>query len=195
MKNLIFILLFTISAMNGQTDSDKKFALSTGYTTNLAMGDNFINKAYGTFSGYNIEFSAVVIKDFSAGLQFTKSKSKVIDKSLFGDFDSGKSFKLIPFIAYRQKLGLEKFIFQHKIGFGITEIANESPFGKYKVTGSTFLVGTKVNYKLYHFLHLYLSTDFAYSKFKVDIQGPYKNFYQKGIEILPSVGLSYQFGN
>lgn len=191
MKYIIFLFVFLPELIHSQSITDKKFGFATSFNSNIGLGNNFINKGYKEFSGYSIQVSHEVINNFSAGLEFNKTNAKVIDKALIGEFDKGKKFNLIPFLSYSHDFGIEKYSLQHRFGIGITEISHDSPFGKYKVSGTCFKAGTQLNYNLNNSLKLFLSTDFIYYKYNVDIEGPYKRFYQNAIQFSPSLGLSF----
>ena len=195
MKKLLILmgLLFYI-LVGAQNGLIKKYSFAIDANYAIALGDNFLNKGYKDKPGFDIEFQYNLKRNFFTGIGFQATYTNVYDKNLIGNFDSSYSLNLFLYGGYRHFLKPQKLYLEHRIGLGHKEIINKSDLSNYYITGTTFLVASKVNYCLNANWHIYSGFDYNYTHYNISLVGPYRNFFSNSHQIIPVVGIKYLFG-
>lgn len=194
MRTLTMILLFFFGQLlYAQDDTTRRFAISFEGNRPISFGNNFMSKAYNDKVGFAGTLQ-VNIKKIFVEFTFEQNYIAIVDPSLIGNFSSSSGDAFSVNIGYRQFLQNPKIFLEYKIGYGDRRIHNYSGIADYSTTGTDYLVGARLHYKIYKNLSIYTNIDFHYTDFEVNDIGPYKSFYENGYQIIPSIGMKLPFG-
>lgn len=194
MKKLFSIIVLVLSIKTiAQIDSTKTFALSIEGNYPKSLGDNFLNKGYKPNNGFALE-AQVNTKKIFFGVGYKKVNYVVINNLIIGDFKSAELQVNYLFGGYRHYIKNKKLFLEHRLGLGLNTLCSFSNLSKYKITGKSAFIGSKINYNFISKLNFYLGLDFYSSKYDVSVAAPYKNFYTKTYQIEPKIGIKFLMG-
>ncbi len=193
MKKLILIFcVLIINMVHSQNSFRNKSVISINPTYPIAVGDNFLNKAYSNNLGVAFEYQ-YQFKNIFIGICYEFDNESVYDKNLMGNLISSKSNNAIWFIGYRQKLENKKRYLEYKLGTGKKTIINQTTINEYQIEGDSWVFGSKFNYILNKNVHVAAGLEYKYSCYDVKMEGPYQDFYSTSKQLTPSVGLKFLF--
>ena len=174
-------------------DSIARFSIAAGAHYPIAVGNNFLSKAFKPKSGFSgtLQYN---LNRFFIGFNFHGTRYSISDKSLFGNFEEAESIRANGFVGIRHKLMSKKIYLEHGIGAGKQTFTNYGTITTYGNSGINAIAFSKFNYKILDFFHLYAATEFEYTKFNTIIEGPYKNFYTNTYQITPTLGVKFNIG-
>ncbi len=194
MKNLIILcnLLLGIACYS-QNDSIAKWEVGFEGAHNFSVGNNFMQKSFASGSGVGFVMQHN-FRRFFVGYQFHKTRHNVIDKSTFGNFDSGVNEAQNYFVGFRNKLRYKNMYTEHYIGAGTKTLYSYSAISKYKLDGTNFLVGSRLNYVVSRVFTASAGVNVDYVKYKTIIDGPLKDFYSQAFAVTPYITAKVCFG-
>jgi hypothetical protein len=193
MKKLIMIFsVLLVNMIYSQNNFRNKSALSFNPNFPIAVGDNFLSKAYSNNVGVALEYQ-YNFKSFFFGLNYEFGNETIRDKNLMGNFKSSKSNNAIWFIGFRQKLTNPKRYLEYKLGSGKKTIINQTNINEYQIEGESWVLGSKFNYILNKNVHVVAGLEYKYTCYEVKMEGPYQDFYSTSKQLTPTVGLKFLF--
>lgn len=193
MKKLILIYsILTLNLLFAQNNFRNKSALSINPNFPIAIGDNFLNKAYSDRVGVAFEYQ-YNFKSFFIGLNYEFSNESVFDKNLMGNLISSESYSTIWFLGFRQRLANQKRYLEYKIGKGSKTINHTTNINEYQIEGDSWVLGSKFNYILNKNVHFVTGLEYKYTCYNLIMEGPYKDFYTVSHQFIPTVGLKILF--
>jgi hypothetical protein len=194
MKKLLIITLFFVATkVISQKDSTKTFAISIEGNYSKTLGDNFLRNAYKPYVGYALE-AQVNTKKILFGIGYKNNNYQVTNQNIVGDFQTAYLSVNYLFGGYRNYIKNKKLYLEHRLGFGMNTLKNYSILSKYKITGKSAFIGSKINYNFNPKLNFYLGLEFNSSKYDVSVDEPFKDFYTKACQIEPKIGIKFLMG-
>lgn len=194
MKNYFLILMSLSSFLSySQIDSTKTLAISINGNYPIAFGSTFLNKGFKATSGFGIEMQGNT-KHYLFGIGFRRNNYKIVNTSLIGDFDKANDNNPYFFGGYRFYIKNTKCYLENKVGYGFNMMYHKSALSEYKLTGNSFFIGSKINYKYTPDINFFLGSEFCRNTYNIKIIGPYEKFYSRANQFIPSIGLKLLLG-
>ena len=197
MKNIsIAVLLLSITFSYSQDEGFKFASVIGNFNYPVAVGNNFLNKGYSNAFGYDLSLQLNPTRHFFFGLKYRKSNEKIIDADLIGYFSNSSSNGVYYYIGYRHNLIIKKLYLEHFIGYGNKDITNKSLLSDYVIrSDNSYLIGSRFNYAFTSDFSAFFSIDYNYTNYKIDLSGPYRDFYTVSKQFTPAIGLKVSFGD
>lgn len=188
----IFIFL-TVTILMAQEKSafqaKPEIKIYGNYTT--AFGDNMLAKANDPKIGFGFCTSPFSVYNFKIGFGFDHMRFTVNNVSLAGNIDETFVRNIYGFVAYPFEI-TEKFAVEPKLGLGgnrLQQKTGDKDFGK--MSGTSFILGTSLEYEIVYPLEVFLEADYVTTKFKVKTHPENKDFFQKANQLNFCVGLKF----
>ena len=193
-KKLLPIVLLFVALSNAQETQFNLISLTANLNYPIALGDNFLSKAYTNNAGFDIALQINATKHLFFGIMGKDTNEAISNKELIGDFGASKSTSQYFYVGYRHNLRYQKLYLEHFIGFGNKEITNTEGLAAYNIKGDkSYLVGSRCNYKIGQEIDVYAGFDFNYTMYPIKLVGPYQKFYSESYQISPIFGLKLSF--
>ena len=195
MKNILsLVLIFVFTFTNAQEQTYKLISLTVNTNYPLSFGNNFLGKSYSAKSGFDLAMQFNPTRHLFFGVLKRTYDKTVSNRDLIGDFESATIDSDYFYAGYRHNIKSKNFYMEHYLGYGNKKIEHYSFISSYKIeSDNSFLIGSRINFELSSDFSVFGGLDFTYTKYNVNLSGPYRDFYNKSLEFSPTLGLKLSF--